>query len=116
MNLLTSFIKAVATLVPDSALALGVREYFNRRHGTWGTMTALQIDTKNRKAILDLELRGETQPLHVAIERYELTTSGDKIFIEIIEINTSREWINALARDLLKGKKLEVPETVRAVL
>lgn len=116
MNLLTSLIKAVAPLVPDSAVAMGVREYFNRQHGTWGTLTALQIDTKNQKAILDLELKGETRPLHITVERYELTTTGGKSFIEIKEFNTSREWLNVLARNFLKGKKLEVPEAVRAIL
>ncbi len=116
MNLLTSFIKAVAPLVPDSAVALGGREYFNRRHGTWGTLTSLQIDTKNQKAALDLELKGETRPLRITVERYELTTIGDKNFIEIKEFDTSREWLNVLARDFLKGKKLEVPEAVRAIL
>jgi len=116
MNLLTSFIKAVAPFVPDSAVALGAREYFNRRHGTWGTLTALQINTKNQKAILDLELKGETRPLHITVERYELTTTGDKNFIEIKEFNTSREWLNVLAREFLKGKKLEVPEAVGAIL
>ena len=116
MNLLTSFIKAVAPFIPDSAVALGVREYFNRRHGTWGTLTALQIDTKKQKAILDLELKGETRPLHITVERYELTTTGDKNFIEIKEFNTSREWLNVLAREFLKGEKLEVPEAVGAIL
>jgi len=116
MNLLVSFIKAAAPLVPDSALALGAREYFNRRHGAWGMMTALQIDTKNRKAILDLKLNGETQPLHVNVERFEISTAGGKTFIEITGINTSREWLTVLARDLLKGKKWEVPEAVSAVL
>ena len=116
MSLLRSFIKAVGPLLPDSAVALGVREYFNSRHGAWGTMTALRIDTKNKKAALDLELKGETLPLNVNVERYELTTVGDKTFIEIVEINTSREWVNVLARDFLQDKKFEVPEAVRAIL
>jgi len=46
-------------LVPDSALALA-RGNIQPPHGAWGMMTALQIDTKNRKAILDLKLKVNT--------------------------------------------------------
>ena len=79
-------------------------------------MTALQIITKEKKAILDLELKGETQPLHVAIGRYELTKAGGKTFVEITEISTSREWVNVLAQDFLIGKKFEIPEAARGIL
>ena len=79
-------------------------------------MTTLQIDSANKKATLDLELKGETQPLRVTIDRYELTTQEDKTFLEIKELATSREWINVLVGEFLKGKKFEVPEVVKAVL
>lgn len=79
-------------------------------------MTTLQIDSANKKATLDLELKGETQPLRVTIDCYELTTLGEKTFLEIKELTTSREWINILAKEFFKGKKFEVPEVVKAVL
>jgi len=79
-------------------------------------MTTLQIDSANKKATLDLELKGETLPLHVTVDRYELTTLEDKTFLEIKELTTSREWINVLAGEFLKGKKFEVPEMMKAVL
>jgi hypothetical protein len=50
------------------------------------------------------------------VDRYELTTVGDKTFVEIKEFHTSREWINLLAREFLKGKKFEVPEAAKALL
>ena len=116
MGLLTNIIKAVAPLVPGRVTAWGAREYFNHRYNSLGTMTTLEIDSKNKKASLELELKGETQPLRVDIADYEVTTAEGKTFIEIREFTTSREWINVLAREFLKGKKFEVPEIVHAVL
>ncbi|HZQ45838.1 MAG TPA: hypothetical protein VFC07_02405 [Verrucomicrobiae bacterium] len=116
MNLLTTILKAIGPLVPDSVTGWGLREYFNHNYKLLGTMTTLQIDSTNKRATLDLELKGETQPLRVNINRYELTSAGDKTFIEIKEVNTSREWINVLAGGFLKGRKFEVPEIAKAVL
>lgn len=79
-------------------------------------MTQLQIDSTNKTASVELDLKGEIQPLRVKINRYELTTMGEKTYIEIKEFETSREWINVLAQQFVKGKKFEVPELVKAVL
>lgn len=116
MGFLTAILKTVGPLLPNSVVNRGAREYFNYHYPTLGIMTTLQIDSVHQRATLDLELKGETQPLHIVIDRYELTTVGDKTFIELKELNTSREWINVLAKEFLKGKKFEVPEAVRSVL
>jgi hypothetical protein len=116
MGFLTSIFETVRPLLPDSAVAWGAREYFNHRYQSLGQMTTLQIDSANKKASFDLELKGESQPLHITINRYELTTTGDKTLIEIKEFHTSREWINVVAGNFLKGKKFEVPEVVKALL
>jgi hypothetical protein len=116
MSLFTSILKTIRPLLPDSTVEWGAREYFNHRYAPFGIMTTLQIDSTAKKASMDLELKGESQPLRVTINRYELSTVGDKTLIEIKELQTSREWINLLAEQFLKGKKFEVPEIVKAVL
>src|SRR5258708_6147635 len=110
MSLLTTLLKAVGPLAPRPMVDWGAKEYFNNRYKSLGTMTKLNIDSTNKKATLELDLKGETQPLQITIHRYELTTAGGKTFIEIKEFETSREWINSLAKPLLKGKTFEVPE------
>ena len=116
MSLLNTLLKVVGPLIPDSLAGRGAREYFNHHYQSFGVMTTLHIDSTNKRASLDLELKGEAQPLQVTIGCYELSSMGGKTFIEIKEFNTSREWINFLARDFLKGKKFEVPELLGAVL
>ena len=116
MSLFTSIVKAVAPLVPEKFVDWSAREYFNHRFHSFGTMTTLHIDSAKRIASVDLELKGETQPLHITIDRYEMTKASGKTFVEIQEITTSREWLTLLAQQMLKGKKFEVPELVASVL
>ncbi len=116
MFFLNTIMKAVGPLIPDSVRGWGAREYLNHHYRSLGAMTTLLLDSTNKKASLDLELKGETQPLQVTVGRYELSSMGGKTFIEIKELSTSREWINFLARDFLKDKKFEIPELLGAVL
>jgi hypothetical protein len=116
MGLLTSVIESLRPLLPDSAAAWAARKYINHRCESIGQMTTLQIDAAKKTAVFEFDLKGETQPLRVSIERYELTSAGDKTFVEIKDFHTSREWINYIARGLLNGRKFEVPEVAKAVL
>ena len=115
MSLLTSILKTVASHAPK-IVDWSVREYLNHRFHNFGHMTTLHIDSAKRTASIELELKGETQPLHVAIDRYEVSKADGKTFIEIHEITTSREWLTLLAQQMVKGKKLEVPELAASVL
>jgi len=116
MGLLTTIVETIRPLVPDSAAAWAVRQYLNHRYEPIGKMTTLQIDAAKKTATFDLDLKGETQPLRITVNRYELSTVGDKTFVEIKDFTTSREWINYIAREFLKGRKFEVPEVAKAVL
>lgn len=116
MDWLATILKTVGPAVPASMSAWALRKYFNHNFKSFGVMTNLQIDSANKRASLDLDLKGETQPLRVTINRYELTSEGGQTFIEFKEVDTSREWINYLAGQFLKGRKFAVPEIAQAIL
>jgi hypothetical protein len=56
----------------------------------------LEIDTVNKTVNLDVELKGEAQPIRVIISNYKLVESGNCTFIEVGDITASREWMNVL--------------------
>src|SRR5580692_8587280 len=116
MGLLNKILKTAGSLVPDSVVAKSAREYFNRNYSSIGVMTGLQIDSTNRRASATLELKGETQPIQVTVERYELSVSEGKTFIELKEVTASREWLTALARQALIGRKIKLPESIHGLL
>ena len=117
MSLLNTLLKAAGPLIPDSLAGWGVREYCNHHYQSLGNMTTLQIDSTNKRASLDLELKGETQPLHVTIGGPRVEQPGQQnATASKSKFSTSREWINVLARRFSKNKKFEVPELLGAVL
>jgi hypothetical protein len=80
-------------------------------NSTWllpyGTLTELEIDAKNHTLALALELKGETQPIQIRIKHYELVERENETFLELGEIETSREWVNTLLREHLLDKVIK---------
>ena len=87
------------------------------------SLTELDIDSKNQTLALTLELKGESQPLKILIKHYELVERENETYLELGEIETSREWVNTLLRDHLAEKVIKprlretpLPAMVRMLL
>ena len=78
----------------------------------YGRITNFKLNSESRELDLTVELNGEVEPLRVHIQEYELIGEGDKTFLVIHRVVTSRAWLTALARDLAVGRKLELPENI----
>ena len=111
-----SIFKGLGSFVPSSVIEQGAREYLDQHFSSVGTVTALKIDSNRRQITLDAELKGETQPLHVVIDSYEITNTSEGTFIEIKQLTASREWMTALASTVLKDRKFKVPNLVGSLL
>ena len=96
-------------------------------NSTWlkpyGTLTELDIDSEKKTLALTLELKGESQPVQIRIKHYELVEREDETYLELGEIETSREWVNTLLRDHLTEKVIKprlqqtpLPAVVRMLL
>jgi len=70
--------------------------YLNNKVKPYGSMTKLEIDTVNKTVNLDLELKGEAEPIRVIVSNYKLVESGNCTFIEVGDITASREWMNVV--------------------
>jgi hypothetical protein len=82
----------------------------------YGTLTKLKIDTTARSMEAEFDLKGETQPLRLHVHEYELRQEGDRAFVVIKSIDTSREWLTTLARDFAVDKPFELPDSVKKFL
>lgn len=102
----------------DHLMAGAVKLWFNQTQKRYGTMTTIQIDSTAKTIHLELELEGEASLVQIDVKSYELSTHADETFIELGEIQTSREWINHLINDFLPPEKkcFKVPGAVKALL
>ena len=90
--------------------------FFNVLLKPYGTMTNLQIDSKNKTITCELDLKGETTPLKIHRLHYQLVEEGETTFFEITGVDTSREWLNVLCDEYLKRRRFKLPPMVRLAL
>lgn len=79
-------------------------------------MTTLQIDSKQKTIHMELELKGETSPIVVDVENYELLHKKDETFLSLNKVSTSREWMTVLLRELLPNQQFKVPNALKIAL
>jgi hypothetical protein len=91
----------------DKLLSDGLRQHFNRRFQSIGSMLNLKIDTQKRIISVTIDLKGESAPLAVEISDYGITDEGNQTFLELdgTKVQTSREWLNTL----LRGQHQRIP-------
>ena len=86
-------------------------------------MLTLNIDPKAKKLDFSILLNGETMPLQVTVNRYELDSFGKEApfrsgltTFKITECSTNRPWLNAVIKNFLIGKSFDVSDKVADLL
>ncbi len=82
----------------------------------YGKMTSLKLDSKTKRLELELELKGEQEPISVQIPHYELLPDGEQTVVLFEDVLTSREWLTVLARRFVVGKRIPLPKELDAIL
>jgi len=100
----------------DAIAAQVVTRWVNFRMGGIGRMINLQIDSKRKTIRLELELKGENEPIWIDVPSYQVVQKDGTTLIEFDRINISREWMEVVVEKYLKEKRFEIPEVLRIVL
>jgi len=95
--------------VKDIAVSKGVKVAIDKQIKEYGKMLKFNLDSKNRCIELEVMLEGESEPVTIIIDKYELTKKGDSHFITLNDIKTSRAWMNTMASLYLEGKSFAIP-------
>ena len=75
----------------------------------YGKITTLELDSRAKKLHVEALLRGESEPIRVEIDSYELEQRNGDVYLKIKQISTSREWITTLARQELVNRPIRLP-------
>jgi hypothetical protein len=100
-------VKFADRLTNSASTRIGINQTILKRYGT---MTHLKIDPATKSIDLDVELLGETSPIHVHIDRYiyePLPTSDARITLEGITV--SRAWMQELAKNFAENQPILIP-------
>ncbi|MBN2298746.1 MAG: hypothetical protein JXM72_09135 [Deltaproteobacteria bacterium] len=97
--------------ISKALMALG-ESYIDR----FGKILNLRLDSKNNEIHIEIMLRGESTPLEIHIKGYTIIEEGGEHFIAAEKIHVSREWINALAREYIQGRRFKISGTYSKIL
>ena len=99
-------------LIQKAAVAMLNQSVFR----PYGTVKELKIDTTRHTLDIEAELKGESEPVRIQIQEYEIIEENGTAFVVLKGITTSREWLTTLAQNYGEGRRIEIPESVRAYL
>jgi len=100
----------------DRTLSQCVSLAVNTKIKRFGKMLTFTLDSQNKTIELEILLKGEKEPLHLIVHRYEIIEESGRYFLIAERIVTSREWINIVAENYLKGQRFEIPEQYAKML
>ena len=100
----------------DKALSKSLEVAINLKIKEYGEMLKLNLDSHNKTIEFEIMLKGEKEPLKVYVSSYEISEESGKYYLYAKDIKTSREWINIVAENYLKGEKIELPEKIAKTL
>ncbi len=109
-------IRELARQGKDKAVSKALEVLGDTVVGRYGKLIGIRLDSQARSLELDVLLKGESMPLNIRIDSYEIVSEGGKSYLTCHEVCVSREWMKILADDLLKGRKIEIPSKYARLL
>jgi len=85
--------------------------------GRYGEVTVVEWNGRARSLRIEVVLMGETEPVEVLVERYEVEIGEDgRTGVIMTGVRVSRAWMHELARTQVEARRLRVPEALAPVV
>jgi len=104
-----NLVKGAINSVKDSGASTAIQGWLAREMADYGEVLDFKIDSQRRTAELHVLLKGERERLTVNIEGYEFVSEAGVDYVIVKNAKASREWVNAVLRNFLIGKKHKIP-------
>ena len=104
------------TACKDGAVEAAGRAFLNQQIEKFGVVTRLQLDSRQKTISAQLSLKGETIPVIIEVESYEVIQRTEGTYITVRRVHASREWIGALLSELVVGRQFKIPRVVGMAL
>ena len=100
----------------DALTSKAAQTFLNQRIARYGEVRSLRLDSTQHTAEVVCHLIGETQPISVRIDNYEVRDDGGRKVVRVGECQCSRPWLQNLINDFVKGREFPVPPWAASAL
>src|SRR5688572_25674741 len=104
-----NLVKGAISSVKDTGASSAIQSWLTREMADYGEVLDFKIDTAAQKGELHVHLKGESEKLTVHLDGWNIVTEGGADYIIVKRGQASREWVNAVMRNFLIGKKHKIP-------
>ncbi len=93
----------------DVALSIAIKNIVSSKIDKFGEVSKLELDSQLKTMLVEVELKGDTSPLEVVVEKYSIEERDEAYFLKIHEVKTSREWLNIVIKEYIDSQEFELP-------
>lgn len=93
----------------DKMTSHAAKGYLNGVIKTYGEVEELTIDSKQGRVSLTCRLLGETDPVRVTIERYQVEKHEGRSFLIVTQSSATKPWLQEALRVHLHERKIALP-------
>lgn len=105
MSVLSRLAKGLDHLTGSASTKVAI----NQLIGEYGKMIELRIDNKNKTVIASVLLKGESSPIEVRIDKYEIIKNDSSASVLVKDASSDKAWLNAVLKNFVIGKSFDVP-------
>lgn len=106
----------ILTSLKDGAMAIALKAFLNEKFKAYGEVLDCQIDTVTASMSLHALLHGESAPVTVTVDRYEVKRDSEGPYIVLHQLASSRAWLTTLLNSFFSGKRYAIPSALGALL
>lgn len=100
----------------DAFTSKAAQSFVNQRIARYGEVRSLKIDSRAKRVEVVCTLHGESTPITVRVENYELVdVKGEKI-LRLGRCSADRPWLQNLLTDFAHGREIPVPSWAASAL
>ncbi len=110
MDKFKNIVKDTVYSSKDTANSTIFKTVINQVIKSYGTVLAFKIDSRDRSFLIELVLKGETQPIRIEIDKYEFIKHDDYSSVVIYSLTANREWMQTVMDLFVLNKEFPLPE------
>jgi len=104
-----SNLKSIVTSSKDVAISFAIKQIVNIKARKFGAhVETFHIDSTQKNIMATILLEKEKEPLTLKALNYHIISKNEKHFLEVSEIQKSREWENSY----IDGKRYKIPPEI----
>jgi len=108
-------IRHVLHKIKDCTVSCTSKVVANYKFKRYGKMIDFKIDSEHKTISLSLLPKGEDKAIEILVRKYTIEKREERYFLTVKQVEFSREWIQTLFEEFVKGQEFEIPAKMAKV-